>query len=64
MTEPCNGRHDLIVIMGVRGSHPDSMERVRWCRKCGAVVVDIDLDGRTMPGARMSMMLPTSAKPV
>lgn len=28
---------------------------VRWCRRCGAVVIDIDSDGRTKPGAIMPM---------
>lgn len=31
---------------------------VRWCWKCGAVVVDVDCDGRTQPGAATSMIFP------
>lgn len=48
--------HELIVIyenpmMGC--SHV-----VRWCEDCGAVVTDIDCDGRTKPGAVMKMHFP------
>lgn len=28
----------------------DTEEVVRWCPKCGAVVVDMDFDNRTNPG--------------
>lgn len=35
---------------------------VRWCRVCGAIVVDTDVDGRTYPGAVMKMKLPEVAK--
>jgi len=31
---------------------------LRWCYKCGAVVVDIDHDNRTSPGAVMKMKFP------
>lgn len=34
---------------------------VRWCPICGAIVVDTDFDGRTKPGAVMSMRVPTNA---
>lgn len=30
-------------------------EVVRWCRNCGGIVVDVDVDGRTQPGGAMSM---------
>jgi len=40
----------------------DTREVVRWCYKCGAVVVDIDYDNRndnrTSPGAVMKMRFP------
>lgn len=39
----------------------DTVEVVRWCTVCGAVVVDIDYDGRTKPGAIMPLRLPTGA---
>lgn len=31
---------------------------VRWCRDCGAVVVDIDYDNRTSPGQIMKIQFP------
>lgn len=33
---------------------------VRWCSKCGAIVIDVDYDGRTNPGAIMPMRFPDS----
>lgn len=39
-----------------------SEEVVRWCKYCGAVVVDEDYDGRTNPGQIKSMQFPTLAK--
>lgn len=52
----CRGKHSLIEIY----SEGSDMERsvVRWCEKCGAVAVDIDVDTRTSPGAFMAMKLP------
>jgi hypothetical protein len=32
---------------------------VRWCSDCGAVVVDLDYDGRTKPGGIMKMRFVT-----
>lgn len=39
-----------------------SEEVVRWCKYCGAVVVDEDCDGRTNPGKIKEMQFPTLAK--
>lgn len=36
---------------------------VRWCPKCGAVVVDEDFDGRTNPGAVLKMRFPHMSRP-
>ena len=36
----------------------DEQAVVRWCYWCGAVVVDIDYDGRTNPGGFMPMRFP------
>lgn len=36
----------------------DEDEVVRWCSICGAVVVDLDYDNRTIPGRVMKMRLP------
>ena len=35
---------------------------VRWCRTCGAIVVDTDFDGRTNPGAILPMRFPAILK--
>ncbi len=37
----------------------DSYNVVRWCPKCGAVVVDCDYDGRINPGQILKMRFPT-----
>lgn len=57
-----NGQHDLIEIMQ-RPNHdaPDAVTVVRWCQQCGAIVVDVDVDGRTAPGSAMKMRLPAQA---
>jgi len=34
----------------------------RWCTKCGAIVIDLDYDGRTLPGEGMKMRFPESLK--
>jgi hypothetical protein len=39
-------------------------EVVRWCRNCGAVVVDVDYDGRFRPGEIMPMQFPEMSKRV
>ncbi len=53
----CKNKHKLIVIWEFE---PDfgSTAIVRWCENCGAIVVDIDFDGRTKPGDVMPMMFP------
>ena len=43
------------------GAAPDALTVVRWCSKCGAVVIDTDLDGRTMPGDILPMQFPRIA---
>jgi hypothetical protein len=35
---------------------------VRWCEVCGSIVIDIDYDGRTKPGAVMGMLSPSITK--
>jgi len=53
--KPCHGgEHSLEVIY----DDTHSLEVVRWCAFCGAVVVDQDYDGRTNPGAVMQMKFP------
>lgn len=48
------GQHNLIVIYQCNKGSGTS-EVVRWCDQCGSVVVDLDYDGRTNPGAIMKM---------
>lgn len=50
--QKCDGSfHDLIPIFSTRDtSLPDTYTVVRWCKTCGAVVVDTDCDGRTYAG--------------
>jgi hypothetical protein len=33
---------------------------VRWCCECGAIVVDTDVDNRTLPGDVMKMRRPNN----
>lgn len=54
----CRGNHALEVIYC--GGHEMEERVVRWCRVCGAVVIDIDIDGRTAPGEYMAMRLPAT----
>lgn len=56
------GKHDLSVITKRYDGAPGIERVVRWCRNCGAVVIDIDLDGRThQPGGGMPMIFPRIA---
>jgi len=54
-----NGNHDLKEIH--RSLHDcigDVDAVVRWCKECGAVVVDADRDGRTFAGRISEMKFP------
>ncbi len=53
-------QHDLVMISSYGSS--DEAEVVRWCQKCGAVVVDLEFDNRTAPGAVMKMIIPSLTK--
>ena len=59
----CNGNHNLIKIISQRHSYGED-EVVRWCQKCGAIVVDVDCDNRVYPGRIMKMRLPEKEKTV
>ena len=54
-----SGIHSLITIYKNRKGY-DEEEVVRWCTKCGSVVVDIDYDNRTYPGKIVKMKIPES----
>lgn len=60
MIKECiKGNHDLIEIY--RGYHIQGEEQVvKWCRVCGSVVIDMEMDGRTMAGDIMKMKAPES----
>ena len=54
----CNGKmHDFKEIYSGRASY-EHVDVVRWCQGCGAIVIDIDFDNRTNPGAVMPMRFP------
>ena len=55
------GNHLLIEITRTHIGYGGA-EVVRWCPVCGSVVVDVDVDGRTMAGKIMKMRSPKVAK--
>jgi hypothetical protein len=60
--EKCQqGEHDLIWITK-HGCEVAGYETVRWCITCGSIVVDIDIDNRTLPGEVMQMRTPVWVK--
>lgn len=63
MTEPLDHKHnnnyDLVTVYESVQNEFESVV-VRWCPLCGAVVVDMDFDGRTKPGDVMPMRFPKS----
>ena len=62
MIKDClEGNHDLIEIHRAYLGY-DEEQVVRWCRVCGSVVVDTEVDGRTMAGNIMKMKAPESYK--
>lgn len=48
------GNHNLEIIYS-RDCLYDEKTVVRWCRDCGAVVIDKEFDGRVSSGAVMPM---------
>ncbi|QDL55903.1 hypothetical protein [Rhodoferax aquaticus] len=60
----CNGGLHFLRVISSRSSSeaPDAQEVVRWCAACGAVVIDLDIDGRTAPGAIFKMAFPQATK--
>lgn len=60
MIEDCKrGNHDLVEIASTTVGI-DEEKVVRWCKCCGAIVVDLDRDGRTYPGYYMRCVSPKS----
>lgn len=59
----CDGTlHELETIRSFPTMY-DSEAVVRWCRTCGAVVIDMDQDNRTYPGYYSKMRFPTKSYP-
>jgi hypothetical protein len=62
----CNeGHHDLIEVYRANNTlMPNAEDVVRWCRFCGGVVVDIELDGQLVggPGNFLKMMGPLNSE--
>ena len=57
MTYPCKGsKHTLIEIYRCGNDMVEDV--VRWCKNCGAIVVDTDFDNRTAAGDVMKMKHP------
>jgi hypothetical protein len=55
--------HQLVDIMSkVYLGAEDARQIVRWCENCGAVVIDVDTDGRTYPGEVQRMLFPALAR--
>ena len=51
------GLHPFEVIASFNGCWHET-KVVRWCPECGAVVVDLDYDGRTKPGYYKKLQYP------
>lgn len=56
------GKHSLIVVYYEGSDENRAQPVVRWCEDCGAVVVDVDFDGRTHPGRLMQMKVPNVSR--
>jgi hypothetical protein len=54
---PCKV-HALKDILFGRPDSCGAQAVVRWCERCGAIVIDNDKDGRTKPGESMKMKFP------
>lgn len=55
-----NQSHNLRVVF--KAPQGIGVSVVRWCKRCGGVVVDTDYDRRTKPGAVSPMRFPDVAK--
>jgi hypothetical protein len=54
--------HKLILIAEWDHHRDCCSYAVRWCERCGAVVVDAESDGRLSPGRLMKMRRPEATK--
>jgi len=58
----CYGKaepHPLVEILRAGGGDWEASSVVRWCPRCGAIVVDYEFDGRVSPGAVEPMRFPS-----
>ena len=56
------GKHDLIEISSSFSEMGIADEVVRWCKTCGSVVIDAEIDGEIKPGGYAKMRIPTEVK--
>jgi len=57
--DKCNlGEHDLIVIDAAQHGWDGTSRVVKWCKLCGAVVIDLHMDNQIKPGYYMEMKYP------
>lgn len=55
-----NGKHPLKEISRTSDGFTDKV--IRWCPTCGALVIDMESDGRVYPGRYQKMQLPKLCK--
>ena len=55
------GNHKLEIIHE-SAEYFGEVQTVRWCSVCGSIVIDVDVDNRTMAGRIMSMKSPNITK--
>ena len=61
MNECLKLNHPLEEILRTGGAY-DEYTVVNWCPECGAIVVDVEYDGRVSPDHKLKMKLPRIAK--
>jgi valyl-tRNA synthetase len=54
----CDGKNHPLVEVSRTNVTWDVVDVVRWCPDCGAIVVDVEIDGRVSPGEVMKMRFP------
>lgn len=55
------GKHNFIDInTGYIGE--DEYRVIRWCKDCGAITIDLDIDGRTYAGYFLKCSIPKILK--
>lgn len=59
-TKCSEGQHPLREIARTSDGFTDKV--IRWCPVCGAIVIDMEVDGRVYPGRYQKMQLPKLCK--